>query len=303
MKLSDYVAQFLVDLGAKHVFVMTGGAALHLIDSIAKNGKIKHVVLQHEQAVAMAADGYARASEMIGVTVTTSGPGATNLLTGTACAYDDSVPLLHITGQVSTFRQSGDLGVRQLGFQEAPIVDVFKPLTKYAILLKAKDKIRYELEKAVYIANSGRKGPVLIDIPDDLQREDIGDPECLLSYVPCHLKKTKNIDDRELVALIDKALEMLASAKRPILILGWGISLSGGSYLAQKMQEILKIPFVLTWGALDLLDHTNPLYAGTFGTHGSRAGNLAVQNSDCVLAIGTRLDTHHSGTPLTNFAR
>ena len=159
MKLSDYVAQFLANQGIRHAFVVIGGASLHLIDSIARNGGINYICPQHEQAGAMAADAYSRATGNLGVAIATSGPGATNLITGIACSYFDSVPVLYITGQVTTFRLKGDSGVRQMGFQETEIVDMVKPITKYAIMIRDPRQIRYELERAVYIAKSGRPGP------------------------------------------------------------------------------------------------------------------------------------------------
>lgn len=297
MKLSDYIASFIRQLNIRHVFVVTGGAAIHLIDSIAHTDGVDYICAQHEQGAAMMADAYARVHG-IAVAMSTSGPGATNMITGTACGFFDSVPVLHITGQVSTFRLRRDSGVRQLGFQEADTVDLFRPVTKYAVLLEDKADIRYELEKAVHIARTGRPGPVLVDVPDNLQREDIGDPEDLRSYHPQDPSPANSPQE----AQIGKLREMLGEAKRPVLILGWGVRCAGGENLALKIVERLNIPFMLTWAALDLTSHKSPLYIGTFGTHGSRAGNLAVQNADLVISIGSRLDTHHTGTP-RDFAR
>src|SRR4029077_13698723 len=170
MKLSNVVAQFLAEQGIKHAFVVSGGASLHLIHSIAETPRTRYVCPQHEQAEGTAADGYARVSGGLGCAVATSGPGATNLITGICCSYYDSVPVLYLTGQVATFRAKGDTGVRQIGFQETEIVDICRTITKYAGLVKAPYRVRYELQKAVAIAKSGRPGPVLVDIPDDLQR-------------------------------------------------------------------------------------------------------------------------------------
>src|SRR5262245_40620452 len=183
MKLSDYVAAFLARQGIRYVFAVSGGASLHLIHSLATTEGVDFICPQHEQAGAMAADGYARATGGLGAAVATSGPGATNLLTGVRCSYDDSVPGLYITRQVSTFRMKGDTGVRQIGFQETDTVDIFRPVTKYAALVANPERIRYELEKACHLARSGRPGPVLIDIPDNVQRMEI-DPDRLAGYTP-----------------------------------------------------------------------------------------------------------------------
>ena len=173
MKLSDYVAEFLAQKGAKHVFAVAGGASLHLIDSVAKNPDLNYVCPHHEQAGSMAADAYSRLTGNIGVAIATSGPGATNMITGICCAYYDSVPVLYITGQVSTFRDKGDTGVRQIGFQETEIIPMVASITNYAVKINDSTRIRYELEKALYLATNGRPGPVLIDLPDNLQREEI----------------------------------------------------------------------------------------------------------------------------------
>ena len=166
-----------------HVFVISGGASLHLIHSVAENKKLSFICTHHEQAAAMAADGYSRATGKIGVAIATSGPGATNLITGICCSYYDSVPLLLITGQVSTLRMTGNTGVRQIGFQETPITKITKEITKYSVTINDPDNIRYELEKAYYIARSGRPGPVLIDIPDNIQRFFV-DKKNLKSFIP-----------------------------------------------------------------------------------------------------------------------
>ena len=173
MKISDVVAEFLAKQGIKHVFAISGGASLHLIHSIAETQGTNYVCPLHEQAGAYAADGYARVTGGLGCAVATSGPGATNLITGIASSFYDSVPVLYLTGQVATFRAKGDTGVRQMGFQETEIVEICRTITKYAVQVKDPYRVRYELQKAVAIAGSGRPGPGLVDIPDDLQRMEI----------------------------------------------------------------------------------------------------------------------------------
>jgi len=298
MKLSDYVAQFLAQQGIKYVFTITGGAAVHLIDSIAKTPGISYICPQHEQAGAMAADAYARVTENIGVAISTSGPGATNMITGICCSYYDSVPTLYITGQVASFRLKCDMGIRQNGFQETDIIDMVKPITKYAVQVSDAVNIRYELEKAVFIAKSGRPGPVLVDICDDIQRNDIT-PDDLRKFIP-ELAAT---NDEHLSDSIDACIKLLNESIRPLLILGWGVHLSHARKEAKQLADILKIPVTMTWGLKDLLPGDYPRLVSSFGTHGTRYGNFAVQNSDLILVIGSRLDTHLTGTPFSTFAR
>ncbi|MCX5696380.1 MAG: thiamine pyrophosphate-binding protein [Candidatus Omnitrophica bacterium] len=298
MKLSDYVASFLAGLGIRHVFVITGGASAHLIDSIARTPGIKYICPQHEQAGAMAADAYARVSGNLGVAIATSGPGATNMLTGVCCSFYDSIPVLYITGQVSTFRSKGDAGIRQLGFQETDTVEIFKPITKYAVKIVDPKKIRYELEKSVYIARSGRPGPVLIDIPDNLQRVDVN-PGSLKPFLPKKYAKKSRVLNLQ----IEQCIELLSKAKRPVIILGWGINLSGAEREAVEFVEKTGFPVVPTWAMRYLLPAGHPQLIGAFGTHGTRYGNFAVQNSDLILAIGARLDTRQAGSPHSTFAR
>ena len=299
MKLSDYVADFLARQGIRHVFVLTGGASAHLIDSVARHPRIEHVCLQHEQANAMAADAYARVTRGLGAAMATSGPGATNLITGVCCAFYDSVPVIYITGQVATFRLSGSTGVRQMGFQETAVIEMFRPITKNAVMLLDPKRIRYELEKACHLARTGRPGPVLIDIPDDVQRAEI-DPRRLEPFSP---PPKAGAAPKPSAAEIERCLELLRSARRPVIIPGWGIRLAGAEAEALRVIQALGFPVAPTWGAMDLLPHGHPQLAGGFGLHGTRHGNFTVQNADAILAVGTRLDTHMTGSPLSSFAR
>ncbi|MFH1353959.1 MAG: thiamine pyrophosphate-binding protein [bacterium] len=296
VKLAEYVAEWLKKAEVGHVFAITGGASLHLIDGIAKTKGIEYVCPAHEQAGAFAADAYARASGGLGVSIGTSGPGSTNMLTGAAGAYYDSVPVMFLTGQVATFRFREHTGVRQMGFQETDTVDIFRPVTKYAVKITDPYMIGYELDKAAYIAKQDRPGPVLIDIPDDLQRKMI-DPKKLKLYKPkAEVPAVVDVQDlRKSVLLIEKA-------ERPVMILGWGVRLAQAEDQAAQLIEKIKIPVALTWAVADLLPASNPNLIGTFGTHGTRYGNFAVQNADLVLSIGCRLDTRATGG-MDTFAR
>jgi acetolactate synthase-1/2/3 large subunit len=298
LKLSDYVASFLAQQGIRHVFAVSGGASLHLIHSLAETPGTTFVCPQHEQAGAMAADAYARVTGNLGAAVGTSGPGATNLITGVCCAYYDSVPVIYITGQVSTFRLRGDLGVRQVGFQETDTVDLFRPITKYAVRVDRPRDIRFELEKACHLARQGRPGPVLVDIPDNVQREQV-DPDGLAPYRP----PADDADPGRLEADVGRCLELLRGARRPVVILGWGVRLSGADQEVVALVERLGFPVAPTWAVADLLPADHPLLIGTFGTHGTRHANFAVQNADLVLAVGARLETKATGSPPASFAR
>lgn len=295
MKLSDYVASFVEKKGVKEAFVLTGGCIVHIIDSIAKKKDIKYIPVQHEQSGAMAADCYARIKDSYGLVLATSGPGATNLLTGICCSYYDSIPVVAITGQVPTSQLKKESKSRQIGFQETDVVSIFKSVTKYAKLVDNPNNIRYELEKAFYLAKEGRPGPVLLDICDDVQRAEIN-PSKLRSFNPPKSKNKKFIK-------LEKLKKLINESSRPIFIFGAGVRLSNSVELARVVKEKFKIPFTLTWGAMDIFDHDDPLYSGNFGVTSGRAGNFAVQNSDLIISIGTRLDTHEVGSKITTFAR
>ena len=296
-KVSDVVAEVLIEEKVSHVFAISGGASLHLIHSLADNDNIQYICNHNEQACAMAADGYSRVSGKTGVAVTTSGPGATNLITGICCSYYDSIPSLFITGQVSTMRMKGDTGVRQIGFQETPIVDIAEEITKYAYTIVDPEEIKYQLQKALHIAKSGRPGPVLIDIPDDLQRELV-DPLKLKNFQAPAVQELPHLKNS-----LQDIIDLIMNSKRPILIAGWGVHLSDTESELLKFAESFNIPIALTWGAADLIPFDHDLYVGTFGTHGNRHANFAVQNADLIISLGSRLDTKSTGSPINTFAR
>ena len=301
IKTSDYVARFLKKQGIKHVWAVTGGASIHLMHSCAKEG-IKVICPHHEQAGAMAADAYSRVTGNLGCAMGTSGPGATNMVTGIAGAYFDSVPVLYITGQVARERMRGNTGVRQLGFQETDIISIVQSITKYCRQVYKATDIRVELEKAVYIAKSGRPGPVLIDIPDDIQREMI-DPDDLDMYSYGCTFNQNNISPVPFPPDIQKCVRLLKKAKRPVLILGWGVRLGKAELHLMSLIEKLGIPVCPSWGMMDYLPTDHELKVGGFGINGSRAGNFTVQNADFILAIGARLSTRETGNSIKDFAR
>ncbi len=295
MKLSDYIAQFLMSSGCTHVFGYQGGAVTHLIDSLYKyKSRIRFIGCYHEQAAAFAAEGYARVSGGCGVAVATSGPGAANLITGIGSAYFDSIPCLYLTGQVNTYEYKGDLSVRQLGFQETDIVSIVTPIVKYAVRLTDPARIRYELEKALFTAQSGRKGPVLLDIPMDIQHAEV-DENLLEGFEP-ELRADEPVD-------IARVVRQLNQSRRPVVLAGGGVRLSGGAQLLGDIVKRLRIPVVCSLMGRDAVDNAHETYCGMIGAYGNRYANLAVANSDLVLAIGTRLDTRQTGTLPHSFAR
>ncbi|MCH9609783.1 MAG: Acetolactate synthase large subunit [Chlamydiales bacterium] len=295
MKLSDFVIDFLAKRGAEHSFLVTGGAILHLADSAGRHPSMQHVCPQHEEFCAAAADGYFRASGRLGLAMTTSGPGATNLLTSVCNAYFDSVPMLCITGQVARFRIRPNKQLRQKGFQETDVCSVFKDVTKYVQLVTDPQMIRYELEKALYTAQEGRPGPVVLDIPDDLQREEV-DPENLLSFTPP--KECDALPEAE----VESLFQMIENAKRPVLIMGQGIHSACEEKRAVEFARYFGLPILLTWGGMDLLPFEDPLNMGGVGIVGPRAGNFAVQTADLVIAMGTRLSPMITGGKQDLFA-
>jgi len=286
MRVADYIAKFIAEHQevAKTVFLVAGGNSMHLIDAISKNNKLEYICNHHEQASAIAAEGYARVSNKIGVACVTSGPGGTNAITGVLGSWLDSMPVLIISGQVkfeTTIVSQPELKLRQLGDQEINIVDIVKPITKYAVMINDKNTIRYHLEKAVFEAKSGRPGPVWIDVPIDIQGAQIEKNELLGFQVPnAPVYNYK----------IDAVIRALKKAKRPVIIAGNGIALAGAVKEFRKLARKLSIPVIGTFARYDLVNDNDPFYFGRFGTVGQRAANFIVQNSDLVLAIGARLN-------------
>lgn len=301
MKLSDYLASFLVKQGVRHVFQIIGGASVHMVHSLADNKDIEYVCVQHEQAGAMAAEAYCRMTKNLGVAMATSGPGMTNLITGIACAYFDSIPLLCITGNVNTTESKQGRNVRQVGFQETDIVEIVRPLTKFSARVENPSDIRYFLEKALFIAKSGRPGPVLLDIPMDVQRAII-DPKKLKPFDPGELDS--DVDTKEdIKKAVREAIRLLQHAKRPVLVAGGAIRYADVVDTFQKVVQAIGAPVVATWSGIDTIGHDHPLYRGQIGVYGNRAANFTVQNSDVLVSIGSRLDTRITGGKPETFAR
>lgn len=301
-KLSDYVIDFIAREKVHHIFEMIGGAITHLLDSAHGRRDIACVSMHHEQAAAFAAEAYARMNGNLGVAMATSGPGALNMLTPIGSCYFDSVPCLFITGQVNTYEYKFDRPLRQIGFQETDIVTVAKPLVKYSQLVSDPKDIRYCLEKAVYLARSGRPGPVLLDIPMNVQRAQI-DPKKLKSFYgsPEHrrLSSVKPVS----AATIKKITDMLGKARRPLILAGGGIRTAGAAAELQKLQAKTGIPVVCSLMGLDAVDQSNAGFTGMIGSYGTRYSNMTLANCDLLLVLGSRLDTRQTGARTDTFAR
>lgn len=300
VKLTDYVFSFIAGLGIKQVFAVCGGGAMHLVDSLGANQELNYIATHHEQAAAMAAEGYARISAKPGAVLVTSGPGGTNTVTGVYGAWIDSIPIIFISGQVTTDTLIGDTGLRQFGIQEANIVEFVKPVTKYAVIVRDPTQIKYHLEKAVYLATTGRPGPVWLDIPLDVQSKIIN-PQELVSFNPAELKAIKH--RRLLKPQVNKCIELLKKAKRPVLISGYGIRLAKAEKAFEELVDRLKIPIISSWTTSDLIPTDHPIYIGRSGIMGDRAGNFTVQNSDLLLIIGSRMSIPQVGYNYATFAR
>lgn len=298
MRVADYVFDFIARQGVDHVFFLPGGGAMHLNNALYRQPKLTAVSMLHEQGAAIAAEGYARTSGRFGACLTTSGPGATNAITGLAGAWFESTPVMFVSGQVKRADLKGNTGLRQLGTQELDIVSVVTPISKYAVCLLDPLQVRYELEKALHIMLSGRKGPVWIDIPLDVQATEIN-PDELPGYVPDASTARALPDATQLAALAER----LQSAERPVLLVGNGIHGAGAEPAMRRLVEQLGIPTMTTWIAADLLEYEHPLYFGRCGTVASRGANFTVQNADLVIAIGCRMDFSITGFNRAHFAR
>lgn len=302
MKLSDYVSQKIVELGVKHVFMVTGGGAMHLNHSFGLNKNLECIFNHHEQACAIGAEAYYRYKNQLAVVNVTSGPGGTNAITGVYGAFVDSIGMVVISGQVkweTTVRSTG-LPLRQYGDQELDIEELVKPITKYTQMVTDPNSIRYHLEKAFYISQSGRPGPVWLDIPLNVQAAQI-DPDNLNGFDPKELDEPwKNTDLNEVARTI---LLKVSNAKRPVVFVGSGIRLSGKHQEFIQLIEMLGIPVVTGWNAHDVIWNEHPLYCGRPGTIGDRPGNFVTQNADLLLILGSRLNIRQVSYNWQSFAR
>ena len=287
----------LIENGIDTFFLVTGGAIVPTIDYIGRNKLAKYYCFQHEQAAAMAAEGYYRTTGKVGAVLTTSGPGAQNLLNGICGCWYESIPCIFITGQVSTYESSDacNKNPRQLGFQETPVVKSFKPFTKYAKKIKTIKEVESVIKTAILKCKSGRFGPSLIDFPVNIQTSE--------NEFKMGIVKHKKVDSWYLEAGIEELEYMLSVSKRPLILLGHGVRLSDSAEKAKKLINKFDIPFVVSWGGFDLIEHSHKRFIGDIGVYGKRGANFAVQNCDLLISIGSRLDTRQTGGDLKMFAR
>lgn len=303
IKVSDYITKRLIEYGVKHIFMVTGGAAMHLNNSFGRAKGIKCIFNHHEQACAIAAEGYARTTGKLAVVNVTSGPGGLNTLTGVMGQWTDSVPVLYISGQVkleTTISSCADIGLRQLGDQEIDIISIVKPITKFCASIRNPRDIRRLLDRAIHIATNGRPGPVWLDVPLDIQGAQVEEND-----MPEYDKRQDTVvfQKEELDSKICRALGFLKNSQRPILIAGHGIRIAGAKKTLLSLIGKLKIPVLTTFNGFDLIPSNNPYLIGKIGTLGSRAGNFALQNSDLVLCVGSRNNIRQISYNWKSFAR
>ena len=306
MKLSEYVIEFVAQQGVRHAFLVVGGGAMHLNEALG-HSTIIPICNLHEQASAIAAENYSKATNHLGFALLTTGPGGTNAITGLAGAWLDSTPTLFVSGQVKRsdrmFHPDGSpMGVRQVGVQEVDIVSVVTPLTKYAVTVLDPLEIRYQMEKALYLATHGRPGPVWIDIPLDVQAAPI-DVSQLRGFDPAELPPAPTVDTQALQAAVATTIEHLNQAERPMLLIGNGIRLARAEAEMEQLLRALDIPAEVTWLAIDMMADDDPLYVGRPGTIAQRGANFAIQNCDYLLSIGARQDRVVTGFSPAGFAR
>ena len=297
---AEYIVEFLRQRGVTNIFLVTGGACAFIVDAIGRAEGISYTCFQHEQSAAMAADSIWRTNKIVGACVATSGPGVTNLITGIATSFFDSIPVVHIAGQVNQNegRNYGSAKVRQAGFQETNIVDMVKPITKYAVQVHNIQELKFELNKAYNIALDARMGPVLLDVPMDVQQADAGDfiefDESLQRFA-ISMGKTTETSRR--------IQDFIESGTRPLVLLGAGIGLAGVEKEIENWLVSTNIPFVSSWGGASFFDHTRTNYCGTIGVYGNRGANFLIQNCDRLLVLGSRLDNRQRSGDANSFAK
>lgn len=299
MKLSDYVIH-RVAREVKHLFMLAGGGSMHLVDSVGLCRELEYVCNIHEQTCAVAADAYGQYTNSLGAALVTTGPGGTNTLTGVAAAWLDSTPCLFISGQVKRADMTGSRGVRQMGFQEINIVRIVESITKYAVTIVDPASIRYHMDKALYLARHGRRGPVWIDIPLDVQAAKI-EENSLEGFDPP--EQRRDGESHLLSEQVKETVRLLNRSERPVILVGNGVRSAKSIDSFLELTEALRVPVLTTWKASDFLPEDHPLYIGRPGAVGQRGANFAQQNSDWILVLGARLDPGQTGYSHYNFAR
>ncbi len=308
VKVSDYIMNFLVELGIRDVFFVSGGGAMHMNDSLGSNPDLNAIAMLHEQGAAIAAEAYARIHKGgrntgYSACLVTSGPGGTNAVTGVAGAWQDGTPVIFLSGQVKRADLVGDQGIRQFGIQEIDILSIVKSITKYAVQIQKPEDIRYELEKAAALAAQGKPGPVWIDVPLDIQASMV-EAESLCGYEGWERPTEKRNALREYTCFeedITNTINLFNRSKRPLLLLGHGIRLAGAVEDARRLYESMGVPVMTSWNGVDLIEDSHPLFYGRPGAIGHRSANFIQQNADFVLTIGSRLNLLATGYNYDSF--
>ncbi len=288
MKLSDYVIDFISNY-TKRIFLVVGGGAMHLNDSLGNNKKIEYTAMLHEQGAAYAACGYGQVTNKLGVCMVTTGPGGTNAVTGVLAAWMDSIPVLFISGQVQTYQMIGTSGLRYKGSQEADIVSIVSPITKYAVTVTEPSQIRWILGRAIHEAQTGRKGPVWVDIPLDVQAADI-EPDKLESFSVDYNEWQEWQENEDIRYGVEQIEQALIGANKPVIIAGGGIIAAKAEDDFHKLIEKLKCPVLLTWKSIGLMSDNHPLYCGRPGAIGQRAANKIQQSADVLIVLGAQMN-------------
>jgi acetolactate synthase-1/2/3 large subunit len=299
VKVSDLIARFMVEKKMKHVFGIIGSGNAHIFDSIYRSD-IEMVCVHHEQAACMAIQTYYRTSGVVTAAVLTTGAGSLNAVTGVVSAWADSIPCLVIVSNENSIHAREDNPLRMWGVQGYDSVAMVKKVTKYAVRVSEPKRILYELEKAYHIATTGRPGPCWVDVPMNVQSASVEEAD-LRHYRPRKTNPFKS--DADLGEKLQQAREALAQAKRPVIWLGHGIRLAGAMKDLERFMDAVKVPYLITWSAIDMVDSDHPLIYGRAGVYGQRAANFVLQNADCLLAIGTRLAIPQVGYDITEFVR
>lgn len=299
MKVSDYIIKFINEkMGVKNVFILSGGGWMHMLNSLGENKNIDYICTLHEQGAAIAAEAYGQYTNNIGVAIVTTGPGGTNAITGVTGAWIDSTPMMVISGQVKRADMIGDKDIRQMGPQEVDIIPMVESITKYAVSVLEPKKIRYHLEKAYHLATTGRKGPVWLDIPLDVQGATV-DESSLEGFTPTSEEKIS----REFDTNLEKTIELINNSKKPVILAGNGIYLAGAKEEFIKLAEKLDIPVLTTWKTIDFIEQEHRLFAGRPGVVASRGANFAIQNADLLITIGARMDLPQTAYNHKNFGK
>ena len=300
MKVSDYILKFFVKKKIDKVFQVYGAATGELVDAFTRNNKIKYICPFHEQAAGFMAEGYSKIKRLPGIALSTSGPGATNMITSAANCFYDSIPCFFIAGQINSSFMRPHENIRQIGFQETDTVTLFKPITKYSVRINNAKDIKYELEKSFFIATNGRQGPVFIDIPINIQKTNIVESE-LIGFQNEIFKSAYNKDNiREKIRTYIKDF---IKSKRPTFLIGGGVQLTNTSKELMEIVKILKVPCFVTWNGMDVIKSDNPFYGGRVGTYGGPGRNFGIQNTDLLFAIGSRVSGRITGGNVNSFCR